>query len=114
METTDLVAFVVPSSLTPSTFTAGGVTFKAIMAQLQHMDSCLDSLTDKICQVNTHIGRIARRQARLGSFAPSPYPSLVASVDEDDDVGDDEDDDAGDDEDDDASSSSDDEITTFQ
>ena len=49
VETTDLVASVVPSSSAPSTFTAGGVTLKAIMAQLQHMDSCLDSLSDEMC-----------------------------------------------------------------
>ena len=71
------------------------------MAQLQRMDARLDSLTDEMCQVNTHVGCIARRQACLGGFAPSPSPSPEASVNED-----------GDDDDEDASFSSDDEMTT--
>jgi len=54
--------------------------------------------------VNTHVRRIARQQARLGGFAPSPSPSLEASTDEDGNDGDYEDEDA--------SSSSDDEMTT--
>ena len=68
----------------------------------------LDYLTNEMCQITTRVGRIARRQARLGGFTPSPSPSLEASVDEDDDAGDD------DDEDDDASSSNDDEMMTSQ
>ena len=64
------------------------------MAQLQRMDARLDSLTDEMCQVNTHVGCIARRQACLGGFAPSPSPSPKASADEDDDASDAEDDDA--------------------
>ena len=80
------------------------------MAHLQWMEvnfgGHLDYLTDKICQMNSKVGRIARRQTRIGSFSPSPSPSLEASADEDDDVGDDEDDDA--------SSSGDDKMTTFQ
>ena len=79
------------------------------MAQLQRMYSCLDSLIDEMCQVNTHVGRIARQQACLGSFAPFPSPSLEASTEKD---GDDEDEDE--DEDEDASSSSDDEMKTSQ
>ena len=76
------------------------------MAQLQRMDACLDTLSTELYQVNVRVGRIARRQAIMGGFAPkatlSP-PSLVASdsVDEDDDDGDD--DDASDDADGDAS-----------
>ena len=66
--------------------------------------SRLDYLTDEICQITTWVGRIARRQAHLGGFTPSPYPSLGASTDEDDDAGDDEDDDS--------SFSDDDEMTT--
>ena len=72
------------------------------MAQLQCMDACLDSLTDEMCQVNTRVGRIARPQACLGCFAPSPSPSQEASTDED----------GNDDKDEDASSSSDDKTTT--
>ena len=71
------------------------------MAQLQGMDARLESLTDEMCQVNTHVGCIARWQACLGDFAPSPSPSPKASVNED-----------GDDDDEDASFSSDDEMTT--
>ena len=79
------------------------------MAQLQRMDACLDTLSDELCQVKTRVGRIARRQARLGGFLESPSPSLEAFEDKDDD-GDSNND--GDDEDEDASSSGDDEMTT--
>ena len=37
-----------------------GVTLEAITVQLQCMDAYLDTLTDKLCQVNTRVGRIAR------------------------------------------------------
>ena len=98
-----------PTSSTPSTSvpssSPGGVTFKAVMVQLQGMDARLDTLSDELCQVNTSVNRIAGRQARLGSFVVSPFPSLEASEDEDGD-GDFNDDD--DDEDEDASSSDDD------
>ena len=77
------------------------------MAQLQLMDARLDTLVDELCQVNTRVGHIARRQARLGGFAASPSPSPEALTDEDG-----EDSDDGDDED--ASASSDDEMTTIQ
>ena len=66
------------------------------------MDACLNSLSDELCQVNTHVSRIAWWQAHLGGFASFPSPSLKALIDED---GDDEDD---------VSSSSDDEMTTSQ
>ena len=69
------------------------------------MDACLNYLTDKMCQMNTRFGRIARRQARMASFALFPTPSLEASADENDDARDDEDD---------ASSSSDNKMTTSQ
>ena len=78
------------------------------MAQLQHMDARLDTLSIELYKVNVRVGRIARRQAIMGGFAPeaSPPPSPVASdsdsTDEDDDDGDD--DDASDDDDGDASS----------
>ena len=82
------------------------------------MDACLDTLSTKLYQVNVHIGRIARRQASIGGFAPkatpSPPPPVASdSEDEDDDDGDEDDalddddgddDDASDDDDGDASS----------
>ena len=72
------------------------------MAQLECMDAHLDTLTDKLCQVNTRVSRIARRQACLGHFAASPsfFPEASANEDGDDNQ--------------DASSSSDDEMTTSQ
>ena len=76
------------------------------MEQLQWMHAdfggYLDYLTDEICQMNTRIGRIACRQARIGGYGPSPSPSLEASLD--DEVDDDKDD---------ADSFGDDEMTTF-
>ena len=53
-----------PTSSAPSTSapsSACGVTLEAIMAQLVRMDARLDTLNDKLCQVNTRVGRIARR-----------------------------------------------------
>ena len=82
---------------------AGGVTLEAVMAQLQRMDARLATLSDDLCQVNTHVSHITWWQARLGGFVESPSPSPEASEDEDND--DDSEDD--DDEDKDASSSSD-------
>ena len=72
----------------------GGVTFKAVMAQLQCMDARLNTLSDELCQVKTHASHIARWQACLGSFVESPSPSLEASEDEDNDGDSDSDDDA--------------------
>ena len=100
VETSGLAAYVVLSTSTPSS-SSNYVTLEAIMAQLQCMDARLDTLTDELCQVNTHVGHIARRQAQLGGFVPSPLPSLEASTDKDD-VDDDEN----------ANSSSDNEMTT--
>ena len=78
-----------PASSAPSTsalsFFAGGVTFKAIMAQLVLMDAHLDTLSDKLCQVNTHVGRIAQRQAVMGGFPASLSPSSQALEDKSDD-----------------------------
>ena len=65
----------------------------------------LDYLTNEMCQINTRIGRIARRHARISGFGSSPSPSPEASADEGDDVDDYKDD---------ASSFDDDEMTTFQ
>ena len=86
------------------------------MAQLQCMDARLDTLSDELCQVNTRVSRIARRQANMGSYTIPSTP--VASTDESDgsDSANDVDDDdatASDDEvDGDDSSPSDDEIST--
>ena len=98
---TNPAAFVVPpSSSTPSTSIPSssvvGVTLDAIMEQLQWMHADfggrLDYLTDEMCQMNTMIGCIAHRQARISGYGPSPSPSperLVVSPSEDDedDVG---------------------------
>ena len=61
------------------------------MAQLQHMDTCLDTLSTELYQLNVHVGRIARRQATMGGFAyeatpSSPPPVTSDSEDVDDDV----------------------------
>ena len=70
------------------------------MAQLQHMDARLDTLSMELYQVNIRVGRIARRQASMGGFAseatPSP-PSPMASDSKDEDDEDGDDDDASDD-----------------
>ena len=71
------------------------MTHDAIMAQLQRMDACLDTLTTELYQINTHVGCIARRHARLGGFVESPSPPPEASED-DDDSDDDDDDEDGD------------------
>ena len=57
-KTTTLPVFSAPSTSTPSS-SASGVTLKAVMAQLQCMNSRLDTLSDELCQVNTRVGRIA-------------------------------------------------------
>ena len=68
------------------------------------MDARLDTLSDELCQVNTRVGYIAKRQACLGGFVESPSPPPEAS---DNDESDDDDD-----RDDDASSPSDDKMST--
>ena len=75
------------------------------------MDARLNTLTTEMYQVKTYVGCIAWRQACLGSFIESPFPSLEASEDKDDD-GDSDGSDV--DEDKDASSFDDDEMTTSQ
>ena len=102
----DPAVLAIPFTSTPSSLD-GGVTLEAIMAQLQCMDARLDTLSDELCQVNTHVGCIARQQACLGGFTASPSHSSEASTNEDGDDGDE-------DEDEDASSSSDDEMTPSQ
>ena len=81
------------------------------MTQFQHMDAHLDTLFTELYQVNVYVGRIARRQAVMGGFAPKafPPPPPVASDSEDDD---DDDDDASDDDDDDGDVSSTNEMST--
>ena len=70
------------------------------------MDAHLDTLTTEMYQVNTHVGRIARRQACLGVFVESPSLPPEASKEDDDS------DDNDDDEDGDVSSSNADEMST--
>ena len=108
----------VPSTFAPSSSSTGGVMLKAVMAQLEHMDARLDTLTTELYQVNTCVSRISRWQACMGGFttSPSPSPSPQASEDEDDDDGssdddDDEHEDASSFEDEDASSFGDEEMT---
>ena len=77
------------------------------MVQLQCMDARLDTLSTEMYQVNVRIGRIARRQATMGGFAPEATPSPpppVASDSEDKDNDDSDDDNASNDADGDASS----------
>ena len=71
------------------------------------MDARLDTLSMELYQVNVRVGRITRRQASMGGFAPEATPSPpspTASESEDDDDDDGDDDDASDDVDGDASS----------
>ena len=83
------------------------------MAQLQRMDARLDTLSMELYQVNVRVGRIARRQASMGGFAPkaTPSPPLPMAFDSD---ADDDDDDGDDDDtsDDDGDASSTDEMST--
>ena len=102
MESTSPADSTVPSTFAHSSSASGDVTLEVIMVQLQCMNALLATLTDKLCQVNTCVSRIARRQARLGGFIASLSPSLEALRDED---GDDEDN---------ASSFSDNEMMTSQ
>ena len=79
------------------------------MAQLQRMDARLDTLSMELYQVNVHVGRIARRLATMGGFAPEPTPSPPHPVASDSNAEDDDDDDASDD---DGDASSTDEMST--
>ena len=93
------------------------------MAQLQRMDAHLYTLSTELYKVKVHVGRIARRQATMGGFAPetTPSPPSIDSnsnsdsnsdsdSDYDDDDGDD--DDASEDGDDDGDASSTDDMST--
>ena len=84
------------------------------MAQLQHMDARLDTLSMELYQVNVRVGRIARRQVTMGGFALEPTPSPPHLVASDSDAEDDDDDDGDDDDasDDDRDASSTDEMST--
>ena len=84
-----------PSASAPSS--SGDVSLVNIMAQLQHMDARLDTLSTELYQVNVHVGRIARRQATMSGFAPEPTPSPPHPVASDSDAEDDDDDDGDDD-----------------
>ena len=78
------------------------------MVQLVRKDARLATLSDELCQVNTHVGRIARQQTAMGGFTAYTSPSPSASEDDSDDGS--SSDDAN--EDDGASSPSDDEMST--
>ena len=78
------------------------------------MDARLDTLSTELYQVNIRVGRIARRQATIGGFAPEPTPSPPHPVASNSDAEDDDDDDNDDDDasDDDGDASSADEMST--
>ena len=66
------------------------------MVQFQRMDTCLDTFSIELYQVNVRVSRIARRQATICGFAPeatpSPPPPVASdSEDEADDESDDDD-----------------------
>ena len=82
------------------------------MAQLQRMDARLDTFSTELYQVNVCVGRIARRQAAMGGFAPEPTPSPPHLVASDSDAEDDDDGDDNDTSDDDGDASSTDEMST--
>ena len=78
------------------------------------MDAHLDTLSTELYQVNVCVGRIARWQATMGSFAPEPTPPPPRPVASDFDAEDDDDDDGDDDDasDDDGDASSTEEMST--
>ena len=55
------------------------------MAQLVRMDAHLDTLSDKLCKVNTRVSHITIRQAVMGGFTVASPPSPPASKDESND-----------------------------
>ena len=55
------------------------------MAQLVRMDARLDTLSDELCQVNTRVSRIMRRQVAMRGLTVASSPSSSASEDESDD-----------------------------
>ena len=59
------------------------------------MDTCLDTLSTELYQMNVCVGRITRWQATMGGFTPKatlspPPPVAFDSKDEDDDDSDDD------------------------
>ena len=82
------------------------------MAQLQCMDAHLDTLSDELCQVNTHVGRIAQRQAEMGGYTMPSTPVVPADESDPDDAADDDVANSDDEDDGDASSPSNDEMST--
>ena len=105
----------VPSRSTPSASapsSSGYVSLGDVMAQLQCMDARLDTLCTELYQVNVRVGRIARRQASMGSFTPEPIPSPPHPVASNSDAEDDDDGDDDDASDDDGDASSTDEMST--
>ena len=56
------------------------------------MDAHLDTLSTELYQVNIRVGRIVRRQAAMGGFAPEPTPSPPHPIASDSDADDDDDD----------------------
>ena len=68
------------------------------------MDAHLDTLFMELYQVNVRVGRIARRQATVGGFAPEPTPSPPHPMASDSNAEDDGDDDDASDDDGDANS----------
>ena len=101
----------VPYASAPSA--SGDVSLGDVMAQLQRMDTRLDTLSTKLYQVNVRVGHIARGQATIGGFASEPTPSpphpVASDFDDDDDDDDGDDDDTSDD---DGDASSTDEMST--
>ena len=64
-------ASTIPSTSAPSSL-GGGVTLEVIMAQLQRMNACLNTLSDKFCQVNPMLV-----DTRLASVVSSLLPLLL-------------------------------------
>ena len=60
------------------------------------MDARLDTLSTELYQVNIRVGRIARRQATMGGFAPEATPSPPSPMASDSEDVDDDDNDASD------------------
>ena len=83
------------------------VTLEDIMAQLQRMDARLDTPSDELCQVNTHVGCIAWCQAETGGYTKPSTPMAPADESDVDDDADSDDEDDGN-----ASSPSNDEMST--
>ena len=76
------------------------------------MDALLDTLNDELCQVNTCVGRIAQRQAKMGGYTMPSTPVAPSDESDADDANDDDDADSDDEDDGDTSSPSNDEMST--